>query len=108
MKQPVWLIFQSNIINRRRKPTFFGFSTFFLLVFHLHILFVVFDKVNAIDLPLRVDGIIALQLLTMPNLTELFKRINSFFMVIVHTVLSVPFRNSVKLKQIAKLHLLTI
>lgn len=75
-----------------------------LLVLLFHILLVVFDKVNAVDLPLRVNCVVALQLLAMTDLTELLKRVNSFFVVIVHTVLGVPFRNPMELKQISKLH----
>lgn len=109
MKQLVRLIiFRGSKILESGKPAFSGlFLSCFgccLLVLLLHIFLVVFDKVNTVDLPLRVNSVVALQFLAMADLTELLERVNSFFVVIVHTVLGVPFRDPMELKQISKLH----
>ena len=80
MKQSVWLIiFYGSMFLESGKPPFSGLfrsccgCALLFLLFHL--LLVVFDEINAVDLTLRVNSVIALQLLAMTDLAELLERV---------------------------------
>lgn len=65
----------------------------------------VLDKINAIDLALLVNHVVALELVYCAVLFHCFESVNTSLKLPILDILCVPVRNLMELKQVSKLHL---